>query len=88
MGLIAGLRQRSRLRKKFSELVTSGKRIDQIIEEHCRANPTFAAEWARAELARLIATLVLRYRVEADLTQEQLAAITGLDIETLEMGGD
>lgn len=60
--------------------------IDQVIDEQCGADPVFAAQWARGELSRLIAHLVIRYRAECGMSQEQLTAVTGLDIVQLELG--
>lgn len=70
---------------KLSDLKT----IDQVIEERKQTDPEFADVWDRSAFARAVAIAVIRYRADRNLTQKQLAEITGLKqpaIARLEVG--
>lgn len=54
------------------------KTVDQVIAEHCAADPEFAAEWERTAFPRAIANRVVQYRAAYGFTQEDLARMTGL----------
>lgn len=72
---------------KMSDMIPLG----QDIEQARRVYPAFRQTWDTAAFARAVATEVVRYRAERDLTQEQLAEITGLtqpQVAKLEVGED
>lgn len=50
---------------------------EEVLEEQLK-NPEFRAEWERTALARAIATRVLAYRLEHNLSQTALAAKLGV----------
>jgi transcriptional regulator with XRE-family HTH domain len=54
---------------KLSEIKTN----DELIAEQLRTDPEFRAEWERTALARAVATAIVRYRAEHDLSQRELA---------------
>jgi transcriptional regulator with XRE-family HTH domain len=61
----------------------------EIREEALQRDPEFRAYWARTALARAVANEVIRYRVEHDLTQSQLARTLGMSqpaVARLEIG--
>lgn len=57
--------------------------VDQLIEQHKRDDPDFGEEWERTAFAREVAHAVIRYRADHDLSIEQLAALLGMDSETV-----
>ncbi len=62
---------------------------DELIEEELRADPAFGGEWTRTALGRAMATALVRYRAEHDLSQCALAdklRMTRLEIARLEVG--
>jgi DNA-binding XRE family transcriptional regulator len=52
--------------------------VDQVIEHSRETNPEFRTLWDASELARAVATEVVRYRAERGLTQAQLGELVGL----------
>lgn len=61
---------------------------DRILEESLQ-DPAFREEWERTALARAVATRVIRYRIDHDLTQTALAGMLGMRqpaISRLEIG--
>jgi transcriptional regulator with XRE-family HTH domain len=61
---------------------------DRILEESLQ-DPAFREEWERTALARVVATRVIRYRIDNDLTQTALARMLGMRqpaISRLEIG--
>jgi ribosome-binding protein aMBF1 (putative translation factor) len=46
---------------------------DDLIEEELRSDPAFRAEWKRTALGRAVATSLVSYRAERDLSQRDLA---------------
>lgn len=70
---------------KLSEMKTAA----QVVEERREADPGFRKEWDRQAFARAVAAQVVKYRGEHDLSQRQLARITGITqpaIARLELG--
>jgi ribosome-binding protein aMBF1 (putative translation factor) len=57
--------------------------VDQLIERHARDDPAFGEEWERTAFAREVAHAVIRYRVDHDLSIEQLAELLAVDSETI-----
>lgn len=58
---------------KLSDMVP----LDAVIEEH-RADPRFRRAWDEGAFAREVAIQIVRYRVNSDLTQQQLADLIGV----------
>jgi transcriptional regulator with XRE-family HTH domain len=58
------------------------------IHAELMADPTFREAWEQEAFARAVSIEVLRYRIEREMTQEQLAAHLGtsLDVAELEDG--
>jgi ribosome-binding protein aMBF1 (putative translation factor) len=46
---------------------------DDLIKEALRTDPAFRAEWKRTALGGALATALVSYRVERDLSQRDLA---------------
>lgn len=59
---------------KLSDLKT----VDAVIEERREADAEFRDEWDRTAFAREVALAVVKYRAERDLSQRELAELTGL----------
>jgi DNA-binding XRE family transcriptional regulator len=62
--------------------------LDTVITEQ-RQNPSFRQLWDESAFARQVATALVRYRTEHDLTQQQLADLLGVhqpNIARLESG--
>ena len=65
--------------------------LDEVIDDHKRADPEFAAWWDRTAFARDVSIAIIRYRVDHGLDIDQLAAELGVDPEvvgSLEDGED
>lgn len=61
----------------------------EIREEALERDPEFRAYWARTALGRAVANEVIRYRIERNLTQSQLARTLGVSqpaVARLELG--
>lgn len=70
---------------KLSDMVP----LDQEIAQARATDPQFRRAWDASQFARAVATEVVRYRAERDLTQARLAEVTGLtqpQIARLESG--
>ena len=70
---------------KLSEMRTN----DELVAEQLRTDPEFRAEWERTALARAVAAAIVRYRVEHDLSQRDLAQRLGMkqpQVARLELG--
>jgi ribosome-binding protein aMBF1 (putative translation factor) len=62
---------------------------DELIEEELRTDPEFGAEWERTTLGRTVATEMVRYRGDQDLSQADLADRLGMtlpQVARLELG--
>lgn len=62
---------------------------DELIEEELRADPALRSEWTQTALGRAMATALVRYRAEHDLSQRALAdklRMTRIEIARLEVG--
>jgi transcriptional regulator with XRE-family HTH domain len=65
------------------------KSNDDIIAEELDRDPEFAAIWKRTALARAVATTIVRYRGEHQLSQRDLALVVGMtqpQIARIELG--
>jgi transcriptional regulator with XRE-family HTH domain len=65
------------------------KTNDELIDEQLRSDPEFRAQWERAALARAVATTIVSYRAEHDLSQRELAerlAMKQPQVARLELG--
>ena len=51
---------------------------DELIADQLRADPEFRAEWERTKGARALAVAMVHYRADRNLSQEELAALTGM----------
>lgn len=58
--------------------MTKGKTFQEILDRDLHNDPAFRKEWERTCLALELAILVVGYRAEHNLTQEQLAATLGV----------
>jgi transcriptional regulator with XRE-family HTH domain len=58
---------------RLDDLKTAG----EVLAEHLE-DPEFAAEWERTSLAREVATALVAYRAEHDLTQAEVGRRAGL----------
>jgi transcriptional regulator with XRE-family HTH domain len=70
---------------KLSEMKTN----DELIAEQLRTDPEFRAVWERTALARAVAVAIVRYRVEHDVSQRELAKRLGMkqpQVARLELG--
>jgi transcriptional regulator with XRE-family HTH domain len=70
---------------KLDEIKTN----DEIRTEQLRTDPEFRAEWERTALARAVAVAIVRYRVEHELSQRELAERLGIkqpQVARLELG--
>lgn len=62
---------------------------DGLIAEELATNAGFRDEWQRTALGRAVATALVRYRADCDLSQRELADRLGMtlfEVERLEMG--
>lgn len=62
---------------------------DELIEQELRADPAFRSEWNRVALGRVVATTLVQYRAEHDLSQRALAdklRVTRIELAQLEVG--
>lgn len=62
---------------------------DELIAEELRTNPAFRDEWGRTAPGRAVATALVRYRSDHDLSQRELAdrlAMAESDVACLELG--
>jgi len=66
-----GIRNKKGIRMKLTDLKTA----DEVLAEALEADPELREEWDRLEFARTIASLVIAYRADHDLTQTQLARL-------------
>ncbi len=66
-----GIRNKKGIRMKLTDLKTA----DEVLAEALEADPELRKEWDRLEFARTIASLVIAYRADHDLTQTQLARL-------------
>jgi transcriptional regulator with XRE-family HTH domain len=55
------------------------KTNDELIAEQLLSDPEFRAEWERSALARAVAVAVIRYRVQRELSQRDLAKVLGME---------
>ncbi len=65
------------------------KTADEVLAEGLERNPEFRRKWERTTVAREIANMVIRYRIEHNLTQTALARLLGMyqpAIARLELG--
>jgi transcriptional regulator with XRE-family HTH domain len=70
---------------RLSEMKTN----DELIAEQLRTDPEFRAVWERTALARAVAVAIVRYRVEHDVSQRELAKRLGMkqpQVARLELG--
>ena len=51
---------------------------DEVIANELRRDPGFRAEWERTSLGRAVATALVRYRADHDLSPGDLAALVGV----------
>lgn len=62
---------------------------DELIAEELATNAGFRDEWQRTALGRTVATALVRYRADRDVSQRELADRLGMtlsEVERLEMG--
>lgn len=57
--------------------------VDQLIDQHKRDDPAFGEKWEHSAFAREVAHAVIRYRIDHDLSTDQLANVLGLDSEAV-----
>jgi transcriptional regulator with XRE-family HTH domain len=65
------------------------KTNDELIAEQLRTDPQLRAECERTALARAVALVIVRYRVDRDLSQRELAERLGMkqpQVARLELG--
>jgi DNA-binding XRE family transcriptional regulator len=63
--------------------------IEEEIEQARQANPDFRRLWDECELGRSVATALVRYRIDHNLTQQALAELLGVhqsNVARLESG--
>jgi ribosome-binding protein aMBF1 (putative translation factor) len=61
----------------------------ELIVEELRVDPDFRAEWERTSVGRAVATAIVRYRAEHNLSQRDLAERLGVgpgEVARLEIG--
>ena len=62
---------------------------DELIEEQCRIDPAFRAEWERTAVPRSVAVAMISFRVDQGLTQRDLAERLGVSpaqVAEMELG--
>ena len=62
---------------------------DELIAEQLRVDPGFRAQWERTSVGRAVATALVRYRADHDLSQGDLAERLGVSpgvVARLEIG--
>lgn len=57
--------------------------LDEVIDDHKRVDPEFAAWWERSAFARDVSHALIRYRVDHGLDMDQLAERLGVDPEVV-----